>query len=113
MIAAAPGAVFVWIEVDGPAACNFASAPITTAIHNFITENVAFLGTSTTDAVNAGSHRVDLCAISQVAGVDFGVGALTVEWVETTQVGTAATTSSDFSAQELFEELNSNQGFGG
>jgi hypothetical protein len=106
MGAGAPGGVLVWLEVDGTGGCAVAGLPRTAALHDFVTEQFAFVGVSTTDAVSAGAHRIDLCAITENGTVAFGQGALTVEWVETTQVGTIASESSGVTPEEKLEELS-------
>jgi hypothetical protein len=112
MGAGAPGAAIVWLEVDGNGACGIAGLPRTAALHDFVTEQFATVAVSTTDTVNAGVHRVDLCTVTENGTVAFGQGALTVEWVETTQVGTIASESSDVSPEQKLEELSSSS-FGG
>lgn len=107
MIANDPDIAIVWIEVNGGGTCSIGTVPNTAGIWQFLTQPSGFLGTSTTDAVNAGSHRVDLCAITQNGEVNFGAGALTVEWVET-QDGTIASVSTGSSPEEIFDDLSSN-----
>ena len=106
MLAGAPGGVIVWIEVDGTGGCT-SSLPPTGVIHDFVAEQFAFLGTSTTAAANTGSHRVDLCAVTEVGSVTFGQGALTVEWIEDTQIATTEGASSGRSFREVFDEMRS------
>ena len=52
----------------------------------------------------AGNHQVDLCAVTS-GDVAFSTGALTVQWVETTQVGTTATASTGVTPEEKLAEL--------
>ncbi len=105
MLAAAPGdAVIVWLEVDGSGACDVVTLPQTAAVHVFVTEALGSFSTSTTAAVNAGNHQVDLCAFT-TGGVDFEPGALTVQWVETTQGVTTATASTGVTPEEKLAEL--------
>ena len=107
MAAANPGDVaIVWIEVDGSGACTIATFPDTGVFHLFASEPIATAGTRTTAAANAGTHQVDLCAFTN-GGVDFGIGAMTVQWVETTQVGTIASASTGVTPEDKLAELSS------
>ena len=112
MSAGTPGIAIVWLEVDRDGACGIPGLPRTAAFHNFVTEQFATVAVSTTDTASAGVHRVDLCALTSNGTIAFGQGALTVEWVETTQVGTVAGESSDVSPEQKLEELSSSS-FGG
>ena len=94
----------VWLEVDGSGACDVATLPQTGAAHLFAADQFGSFSTSTTAAVNAGNHQVDLCAVTS-GDVAFSTGALTVQWVETTQVGTTATASTGVTPEEKLAEL--------
>ena len=105
MVATFPGEIaVVWLEVDGSGACDVATLPQTGAAHLFAADQFGSFSTSTTAAVNAGNHQVDLCAVTS-GDVSFSTGALTVQWVETTQVGTTATASTGVTPEEKLAEL--------
>jgi hypothetical protein len=104
--AVAGDAAIIWIEVDGSGACTIATLPQTGVFHLFATEPLANAGTRTTAAVNAGTHQVDLCAVTS-GGVSFEPGAMTVQWVETTQVGTIANASTGVTPEDKLAELSS------
>jgi hypothetical protein len=50
---------------------------------------------------------VDLCGGSSGGAVEYALGALTVQWVETTQIGTTAGASSGRPVQEILDEWSS------
>jgi hypothetical protein len=99
-------AAIVWIEVDGSGACTIATLPQTGVFHLFAAEPLANAGTRTAAAANAGTHRVDLCAVTN-GGVSFEPGAMTVQWAETTQVGTTASASTGVTPEAKLAELSS------
>lgn len=106
LTAGGPDLVIVWIEIDGSGLCN-GVIPNTWGYHFFVSDPYGAASTSTTAAANAGSHRIDLCGITANGAVNFGVGAMTVQWVETTQLGTTAGASSGMTAGQLLDELSS------
>jgi len=96
---------FFWLEIDRNGACDIASLPLTAGVHTFTAAGVGTtVGTTTTAAVNAGDHQVDLCTLTANGTVNVGLGSLTVQWVETTQGGTTATVSTGRSPEQMLEE---------
>ena len=98
----------LWIEVDGSGTCDGA---VTTYAWTDVMGPFNSLSTSASADLGAGNHRIDLCALSDAGFTAFGAGALNVEWVESTQIGTVLANSDGVSANELMDQIR-NSSFG-
>ena len=95
---------FLWIEIDGTGICD-GGLPPTLAWWEALDDPVDSVSTSRTAAANAGSHRIDLCALAGNGVTGFPFGSLTVQWVEKSQGGTTAGFLSAAEEADLREQL--------
>ncbi len=95
----------VWLEFDRNGLCSSPILPQSAAVHIFDTDVLATFGVSALAPVNAGRHRVDLCALTN-GDVSAVLGTVTLSWVEGGTPGVAGTdTTTGPSPAEKLAEL--------